>query len=106
MTSNATRNPAAEPTGRVDEILVRLAILVAAIALTYVCCVRPMRRREGTTTSRAVDLSEDAERQSYIARLRADIAQARRDLEGESPPPQDLRAREATRAGAAARPRS
>jgi hypothetical protein len=46
--------------------LVAAAVAIAAVVLTYLCCIRPMRRRQCAMTPRPF--------QGEVARLRAEIA--------------------------------
>ncbi len=56
--------------------LVPAVVLVAAVALTYLCCVRPMRRGQCRPPA-APDRESPPEQQEELARLRADVAQLR-----------------------------
>jgi hypothetical protein len=58
-----------------------LAVLIAAIGLTYLFCVRPMRRGHCGMGGSTTDIAGESKRREEIARLRAEIAQARRDLQ-------------------------
>jgi type VI protein secretion system component VasK len=59
-------------------------VLVASVGLTYLCCIRPMRRAHGDPTRAAVgpgaDQALDADRQHELDRLRRDIASARQEV--------------------------
>jgi hypothetical protein len=56
-----------------------VTVLVAAVGLTYLCCIRPMRRGTCSASSDA-GATEQASRREEIDQLRAEISQARRDL--------------------------
>lgn len=65
-----------------------LAVLIAAIGLTYVCCVRPMQRGQCGMGGSATDQARESKQREEIDQLRADIAQARRDLQPHPSRPQ------------------
>ncbi|WP_020389677.1 hypothetical protein [Kribbella catacumbae] len=57
-----------------------LAVPLAAIGLTYVFCIRPMRRGHCHMGGSAKDQAAELKRREEIDQLRTEIAQARRDL--------------------------
>jgi len=61
-------------------IWLALTVLVA-VGLTYLCCIRPMRRGTCGAGGRRTDGTEQASRREEIDRLRAEITQARHDLQ-------------------------
>lgn len=63
------------------ESLFPALVAVAAITLTYFMCLRPMRRGKCMITPRQDAGQADSERDSEIARLRAEVADLRRDLD-------------------------
>lgn len=65
-----------------------LAVLTAAIGLTYVFCVRPMRRGQCDMSGATTGATGESERRDEIAQLRTEIAQVRRELQTNPPRPQ------------------
>lgn len=61
-----------------------LAVLVAAVGLTYLFCIRPMRRGQCGMGGSAAGQAGESNRREEIDRLRDEIAQARRDLQNDS----------------------
>lgn len=58
-----------------------VAVLVAAVGLTYFCCVRPTRRGTSSAGRSSAESPEQVSRREEIDQLRTEIAQARRDLQ-------------------------
>lgn len=59
-------------------VAVAAAVLLASITLTYVCCVRPMRRSQRAVAQRLDRVSgEPGLRDQEIARLRVEVAELR-----------------------------
>jgi hypothetical protein len=58
-----------------------LAVLAAAIGLTYLFCVRPMRRGQCGLAGSATTQAGKVKRRDEIDQLREEIAQVRRDLQ-------------------------
>lgn len=60
--------------------LLPAGVAAAAIGLTYVFCIRPMRR--GHCAMMPATDAEESERATEIARLRAEVAELRRQSAG------------------------
>lgn len=65
------------------ESLLPALVAVAAIGLTYVVCIRPMRRSRCAAMPQQHSEAADAERAAEIDRLRAEVAELRRDQDSQ-----------------------
>lgn len=59
------------------ELALALGVLLTSLSVTYLCCIRPMRRGDDVAGAPGVRSQRRADRDEQIARLRTEVSELR-----------------------------